>query len=184
VRSITKRRAALDRPLGMWPYRFLRLGWTLLLGAWGWSIQLRPLERGWFVQNVNLAIHEAGHIVFMPLGEFMHFLGGSLFQCLVPLAFLVYFLRRGDHHAATVALWWEATNLWYVAVYIDDAQKIALDYVGGGEHDWAYLLSEVGKVHASADIAARVHAVGTFLLVVATLLGVAADVAEPVPEPA
>ena len=167
----------------MWHYRFLRLGWTLLLAAWGWSIQLRPLERGWFVQNVNLAIHETGHIVFMPLGEFMHFLGGSLFQLLVPLAFLAYFLRRGDHHAATVALWWEATNLWYVGVYIDDAQKIALDYVGGGEHDWAYLLGELGKVHASAEIAARVHAVGTFLLVASTLAGVFAALRLPVESP-
>ena len=152
--------------------RYLRLAYTLLLAAWGWSIQLRPLERGWFVQNVNLAIHETGHIVFMPLGEFMHFLGGSLFQLLVPLAFVAYFLKRGDQHAATVALWWEATNWWYVGVYIDDAQKIALDYVGGGEHDWAYLLSEFGKVHASAEIAARVHAVGTVRLMTATVFGV------------
>ena len=169
--------------------RFLRVGYTLLLFAWGWSIQLRPLERGWFVQNVNLAIHETGHIVFMPFGEFMHFLGGSLFQLLVPLAFVGYFLHRGDKHAATVALWWEATNLWYVGVYIDDAQKIALDYVGGGEHDWAYLLSEFGKVHASAEIAGRVHTTGTMLLLVATLLGIvtalrAPALIEPVPEAA
>ena len=188
--AITNPDGWFDRPYGMWHYRILRLGWTLLLAAWGWSIQLNPHERGWFVQNVNLAIHETGHIVFTPLGEFMHFLGGSLFQLLVPLAFLVYFLRRGDQHAATVALWWEATNLWYVAVYIDDAQKIALDYVGGGEHDWAYLLGELGKVHASAEIAARVHAFGTFLLVASTLLGVVAATrapelpAEPVAEAA
>jgi hypothetical protein len=154
--------------------RLARLAYTLLLAAWGWSIQRAPLERGWFVQNINLAIHETGHIVFMPFGEFMHFLGGSLFQLLVPLAFAAYFLRRGDRHGATVALWWEATNLWYVAVYIDDAQKIALDYVGGGEHDWAYLLSEFGKVHASAEIAARVHATGVVVLVMATALGVLA----------
>src|SRR5690349_22587856 len=107
----------------------------------------------------------------MPLEVFMHLLGGPLFQLLVPLAFVAYFLKRGDQHAATVALWWEATNLWYVAVYIDDAQKIALDYVGGGEHDWAYLLSEFGKVHASATIAARVHAAGVIVLATATVFG-------------
>ena len=91
--------------------RLFRLALTLLLALWGWSIQRRPLERGWFVQNVNLAIHEAGHIVFLPFGEFMHFLGGSLFQLLVPLAFAAYFWRRGDQHAATVALWWEAADM-------------------------------------------------------------------------
>ena len=152
--------------------RLLRLALTILLAAWGWAIQLRPMERGWFLQNVNLAVHETGHLVFTPLGEFMHFAGGSIFQLLVPLAFVAYFLRRGDQHAATVALWWEATNWWYVAVYVDDAQRLQLDLVGGGEHDWAYLLGELGKVHASAEIAARVHAVGTVLLVVATIFGV------------
>jgi hypothetical protein len=27
----------------------------------------------------NLIFHEAGHVLFTPLGEFMHFLGGSVF---------------------------------------------------------------------------------------------------------
>lgn len=162
------------------PTRALRLALTLLLALWGWRIQRAPLERGWLVQNVNLAIHETGHFVFLPFGEFLHFLGGSLFQLLVPLAFVAYFLRRGDQHAATVALWWEATNWWYVAVYIDDAQKIALDYVGGGEHDWAYLLGELGKVHASAEIAARVHAVGTMVLAAASVFGLLTATRAPV----
>jgi hypothetical protein len=164
--------------------RFLRLALTLLLGAWGWAIQRAPQERGWFLQNVNLAVHETGHLLFAPFGEFMHFLGGSLFQLLVPLAFVAYFLRKGDQHAATVALWWEATNWWYVAVYIDDTQKLQLDLVGGGEHDWAYLLGELGKVHASAEIATRVHAVGTFVLLAATAFGVLTATRAPASHPA
>ena len=149
-----------------------RLLLTLALALWGWSIQRSPYARGWAVQNVNLAIHETGHLVFAPFGEFMAVAGGSLFQLLVPLVFAGYFLRRRDAHAASVALWWEATNWWYVGVYIDDAQKLELPLVGGGEHDWVYLLSEFGKVHASEQIAARVHAVGTLVLVVATAAGI------------
>lgn len=155
--------------------RPLRLALTLLLALWGWHIQRSPYERGWAIQNVNLAIHETGHLVFAPFGEFTSVAGGSLFQLLVPLVFAGYFLRRRDAHAASVAMWWEATNWWYVGVYIDDAQKLELPLVGGGEHDWVYLLGEFGKVHASEQIAARVHAVGTLVLVVATLWGLVAS---------
>ena len=39
------------------------------------------------LDTFNLLIHEAGHIVFMPFGHTLSFMGGSLLQCLMPLAF-------------------------------------------------------------------------------------------------
>jgi len=36
-----------------------------------------------FIDGVNLLIHEAGHIIFMPFGEFISIAGGSLFQLIV-----------------------------------------------------------------------------------------------------
>src|SRR3989442_13581246 len=54
------------------------------------------------------------------------------------------FGRRGDRHAATVALWWVAQNLWNISVYVKDARAEELPLVGGGEHDWNYLLGELG----------------------------------------
>ena len=38
-----------------------------------------------FMHNILLPIHEAGHILFIPFGEFMTILGGSLFPILFPL---------------------------------------------------------------------------------------------------
>jgi len=38
-------------------------------------------------------IHEFGHILFLPFGEFMTLLGGSLFQVALPLIFGGVFLR-------------------------------------------------------------------------------------------
>lgn len=35
------------------------------------------------IDGVNLVIHEAGHIVFMPFGEFIMIAGGSLFQIIL-----------------------------------------------------------------------------------------------------
>ena len=43
------------------------------------------------IDGVNLLIHEAGHIVFRPFGEFMMIAGGSLFQVIMPLLFVGYF---------------------------------------------------------------------------------------------
>ncbi len=43
------------------------------------------------IDGVNLVIHEAGHIIFMPFGEFMMIAGGSLFQVIMPAAFAGYF---------------------------------------------------------------------------------------------
>ena len=40
---------------------------------------------GSFLHLPNLVFHEAGHILFLPLGRFMTVLGGSLTQVLVPL---------------------------------------------------------------------------------------------------
>ena len=85
------------------------------------------------LHGINLAIHETGHFVFLPFGETMSFLGGSLFQVLLPLVFVGYFLKERDPFAAGVALWWVGLNLWDVSPYIADAQAQMLPLVGGGE---------------------------------------------------
>jgi hypothetical protein len=48
-----------------------------------------------FIGGVNLLIHEAGHVIFMPFGEVISIAGGSLFQLIVPAVFAAYFFRRG-----------------------------------------------------------------------------------------
>src|SRR5258705_269533 len=60
-----------------------------LLAWWTWRFVSHPLD--WEVMNasflhlVNLPFHEAGHYIFLPLGEFMTILGGSLMQVIVPI---------------------------------------------------------------------------------------------------
>ena len=41
------------------------------------------------IDGVNLVIHEAGHLIFSPFGEFMTIAGGSLFQVIMPALFVV-----------------------------------------------------------------------------------------------
>src|SRR6058998_3146210 len=120
-----------------------RLILTVMLGLYAIPLMRHP-ESGSFLDGIDLAIHETGHLVFGPFGEVVGFAGGTLFQLIVPVAFVWYFVKRGDWHAATAPLWWIGQNLWNISVYVRDARAQELPLVGGGEHDWAYLLGRFG----------------------------------------
>jgi hypothetical protein len=152
--------------------RRARLFLTGALALYGIPCLVHP-ESGRLLDAVDLAIHETGHLVFAPFGEFMGFLGGTLLQLLLPAAFVVYFWRRADRHAATAALWWVAQNCWNVSVYMRDARTQALPLVGGGEHDWAYLLGRLGWLRYDQALAADVRFVGAALYAYAILAGFA-----------
>ena len=159
-----------------WPAaRVARTVLTTVLLLYGVAI----LRAGEFaaIDNVNLPIHEAGHIVFGMFGELVTAMGGSLFQIIVPAIFVGYFLRRRDQHAASVALWWVAENFWYVATYVADARDQALPLVGGGEHDWAFILAELDVLRYDDRIAAIVRFVGIVLFAIAVLWGYASAAA-------
>lgn len=147
-----------------------RLILTLVLAAYGLFYIFVPGHYGLF-DYVDLGIHETGHIVFGPFGELLGMLGGTLLQLALPLAFGWYFLRRGDRHAATVAGWWVAQNFWNVAVYVQDAQAEELPLVGGGEHDWAYLLGKLDLVEHDQLIGQVVRFVGILIFAYATMRG-------------
>src|SRR3954469_3770988 len=110
-----------------------RLALTGFLSLYGLRLLLHP-DAGSPLDSVDLPIHETGHLVFAPFGEFMQFLGGTLFQLIIPATFVVYFWRRRDRHAASVATWRVAQSLWNISIYVADARAEALPLVGGGEH--------------------------------------------------
>ncbi len=151
----------------------------LVYGVYG----LRHQGEGSLLDGVDLAIHETGHLVFAPFGEFIGFLGGTLFQLLMPTFFLTYFLRRRDQYAASVALWWIGQNCGHIAVYVADARAQELPLVGGGEHDWEYLLGRTGLLAHDHAIARAITSVGYLLVVGAAVWGLrAATIAAPIEE--
>lgn len=149
--------------------RWARLALTVGLTLWGWAIIKDPTET--LVHILTLPIHETGHLVFTPFGEFMHFLGGSLFQLLFPAIFVGYFLYHKDKHAATIPLWFVGVSAADLHPYIKDAPFGELELIGG-EHDWAYLLGEMGLTHRAAEIADRVLAFGALCVFAALILGI------------
>jgi hypothetical protein len=149
-------------------------GWraalTLVLAIYGWRCLSTPGTYRW-LDSLDLAIHEAGHLVFGFDGETLMLLGGTLMQLLVPVAFAIALWRQGDRHGATVPVWWLGQNCWNVAVYISDARTQELPLVGGGEHDWAQLLGAAGWLEHDIELGRAVRLVGVLLYLVAVLGG-------------
>ena len=125
------------------------------------------------LDDLNLAIHEAGHLVFSAFGETMTILGGSLFQVIVPAAFVAYFVRTRQRYAAAVTMSWVAVNLLNVARYIGDARAQELPLLGGEDsiHDWWYLLINWDLLARDLTIARWVHFAGAVAFLVALIGG-------------
>jgi len=150
--------------------RSWRRALTAVLALYGvWC--LRTPDRFRFLDALDLPIHETGHLVFAWGGDILTALGGTLFQLIVPLVFVVYFWRRGDRHAASIPLWWVGQNCWNIARYVADARAMELPLVGGGEHDWNYLLSEWGVLARDTRIAHDIRFIGVLIVVAAIWIG-------------
>ena len=135
---------------------------------YGFSI-LRHPDAGSLVDNIDLPIHETGHLVFAPFGEFIQFLGGTLFQLIMPGAFLCYFLRRKDVHAASAALWWIAQEfLEHLRLRLKDARaRGGCRSSAEASTSWAYLLGRLGWLSRDQALGHAAWAVGVLLYIVA-----------------
>lgn len=147
-----------------------RIALTVILALYGVQILRTPETYRW-LDSLDLAIHESGHLIFAFGGEFLGILGGSLAQLLIPAAFAVALWRKGDRHGATVPLWWLGQNCTNIAVYIKDARVQELPLVGGGEHDWFLLLDRFGLLESELAIARMVTAIGALCIGAAVVAG-------------
>jgi len=112
---------------------------------------------------IDLGVHELGHMIVMGGPRMLHFLAGSLLQVAVPAALAAYFMwRQKDMAGAGFCLAWAGTSAWDVSVYVADAPIQALPLIGGGTHDWAYLLGPQGwdSIDQAGAIAGFVDFVG------------------------
>ena len=124
----------------------------------------------------NLVFHEAGHVIFSFLGDFMATLGGSLLQVLIPVLCAGALLLRHDNpFGAACCAWWTGQSLIDLALYINDARAQVLVLLGGvtghdvpGYHDWNNILGRLGLLELDGFIASMTHGAGALLL----LLGI------------
>jgi hypothetical protein len=117
------------------------------------------------LDHVNLPIHEAGHPLFGLLGGKIGVWGGTLMELLVPLLFAFYFLRRGETSGTAFCSFWFGENFLYISAYIADARALALPLVGGGEHDWNLILSDLHLLQQDTMIGDIVRVLGWAIMV-------------------
>lgn len=156
---------------------YARCATLVLLTLWSYTLFGYDYQDGEFgtsfMHLILLPIHEAGHVLLMPFGEFMTILGGSLFQLALPFAIGIAFVYKNhDNYAAALCLWWTSVSLVDLAPYIYDALHPQLILLGGhtgedGPHDWIYLLSSIGQLSHSQGWGAFAHTLGGLLMLLA-----------------
>lgn len=119
----------------------------------------------YLLQNINLTIHEAGHTILSFFGEFIMFLGGTIFQILFPLLFTCYFFKQLELFSASIMLWWFGVNLFEIGTYAADAQTQLLPLIGG-EHDWTYILGRMNLLPQSTLVGNIFHVAGVIAMFV------------------
>lgn len=162
-----------------WRVRLVLLVLLLIYGLKVWAMPLTQIPD--MLHLTVILFHEAGHIIFAPLGEFMQIAGGSFAQILMPLVCAVALRREGDPFGAGVAVAWMGMSFMDVSVYAFDAAHPVLPLIGGGTgedsfHDFIWLFERIhqeGHIKAWARVINAMGAVvmfGGFALAAKALL--------------
>ena len=118
------------------------------------------------IDQVNLIVHEAGHLLFGWLGPTAGLWGGTLLELLVPLALALHFAYHRQTTGAAFAVFFFFENFLYFSVYMADARAQALPLVTVGDpdafqgHDWFLILSRWGLLAYDVSIARVVRMAG------------------------
>ena len=124
-----------------------------------------------FLDGVDLLIHEAGHIVFMPFGEFISIAGGSILQILMTSAFVIYFLKKDELYSSSFAMFWVGQNLINISVYMKDAIEMKLPLIGGEIHDWNFIFTHLNLLSSSKLLGSLTYFLGFIIIVLAGIVG-------------
>jgi len=123
-------------------------------------------------------VHETGHLIFRPFGEFLGVAGGSLFQVILPAVFVGYFVWNEKYYSAAIVLFWVGQSILNVFVYAADAvvmQLVLTSGLTGSEgsfHDWNYLLTHTGLLGSTKTVAGIIRSIGTLVIIAAGALSV------------
>src|SRR3954463_8691898 len=143
---------------------------------YGWFLLYAFTHTGamFMLDNVNLPIHEGGHIIFGAFGsEELMVWGGTLMQLLVPFALAAGFAYRREISGTAFCAFMFFENFLGIATYMADArdQNLPLVTVGPAEyveHDWAHILGNLNLLQYDRTFATGLRAVA-YLGMLATI---------------
>lgn len=148
-----------------------------VFAIWGLWLMTRSVAEGEIMQSFLhgplLVFHEAGHVLFMPLGNWMTVAGGTLMQCLMPVVLGAALLwKNRDPFGAAFALWLLGVSVMDIAPYLYDALQPQLTLLGGGTgedggHDFIFLLESLGLRHHAQRLGLLLHKLGAVLTLLA-----------------
>ncbi|MBU1043839.1 MAG: hypothetical protein KJ915_05510 [Candidatus Omnitrophica bacterium] len=118
-----------------------------------------------FIDGANLLFHEAGHLVLSFMGPVVHFLGGTIGQLVFPTVCIISFLKKNQKFEAAICGIWFGENMVNIAWYMGDAQTMMIPLVGGGIHDWNWLLYRAGLLAHCKILAGLVHIIAALILI-------------------
>jgi hypothetical protein len=172
----TERLTQLPQPVDRLQF-WAQVGLLAGLAVWSWALIGLDYRTGEmnesFLHRPLLVFHEAGHVLFMPLGEWMMVLGGTLGQLIMPALLAgALLIKNRDPFGASVGLWFLGVSVLDVAPYMFDALHPQLMLLSGstgeaGGHDWIYLFSSLGLLPKSQLIGALTHKLGALVLLLA-----------------
>ncbi len=134
--------------------------WTLNRGEYG------------LLDNIDLVIHEAGHLFFNFFGRFIHTLGGTLMQIILPSLIVWTFIKNNYRTGVQFSLLWLGQNFINISVYAADAQARKLPLIGGNKvyHDWHYMLSALGILEYDYLVGYFFYSIAIIIFIIVILL--------------
>lgn len=125
---------------------------------------------------LTIGPHEVGHFICNPLGVFIMFLGGSIWQVLFWLLIAAWSLFvRKQISAALLMLTITGHSFINLAQYIGDAQAKQLPLLFGQDsshHDWANILGMLNLLPADHALALLSTLIGIVLVVGCAVMGI------------
>jgi len=111
------------------------------------------------LDDMNLAFHEAGHLIFGFLGSTLGLYGGTIGQLFFPTTVTVSFPRQKDAAGMFGGVIWFCENLLNIARYAADARAQELPLLGG-THDWGLIFTRWEVLPYDVQIAGVIRFTG------------------------
>lgn len=145
---------------------------------WIYSLILIPfviwliINGGKFIiilDHFNLLLHEGGHGILRPFGDFIYTLGGTLMQIIIPSLFILFYYSKNITAGAQISLVWLGQNLLNISVYAGDAMTRKLPLLGGNKvyHDWTHLLNMTNLILYADEVGYFFFGLGIIIFVLA-----------------
>jgi len=125
-----------------------------------------------FIDNLNLLIHEGGHGVFYIFGDFIYTLGGTLMQIIIPSLVILYATTNFKRNILQWAIVWLGQNFFNIARYVSDAREKIIPLLGGKNvyHDWEWILGRLDLLEYDKFFGNIFYGVGIIFFILSIII--------------